>query len=358
MEPQGINNISSLFSPPLTGSEKSAALPNDRSFRAILAKSLTPDATLRPTRTMPRTSAWQELPTASPPRLRNSAVANAYQQQLANAGREPGRPPSGWQKYKDDQLLSNPGGDQYSLEQKKILPEPEPSFFKRLGKDLGDAFDNVKNFFSNFLFGATVCRRDANDQIQTTKNKGFVGSIVDFCKDLGSALSFGTWRPDGEAAPQGPMARLAFFAGKIKEAVLGDLLGGIGSSINHMGEDLVLAGWNLVEVLPDATIGNMAAGRQLTSTIFDNGQVAIDYLTDILPFGEAWLRVHAPNLKSGDLPILYNLKLPENYPEDERWQNIRNTPFRKKIETVGALLADIVSLGLLGQITATSEKRH
>jgi len=86
--------------------------------------------------------------------------------------------------------------------------------------------------------------------------------------------------------------------------------------------------------------------------------VAIDYLTDILPFGEAWLRVHAPNLKSGDLPILYNLKLPENYPEDERWQNIRNTPFRKKIETVGALLADIVSLGLLGQITATSEKRH
>lgn len=64
-----------------------------------------------------------------------------------------------------------------------------------------------------------------------------------------------------------------------------------------MAEDRMLTGWNLVEVIPDATIGNLGAGEKLTTTFFDNGQVTIDYLTDILPAGEAWLRVHSHGQK-------------------------------------------------------------
>ena len=32
---------------------------------------------------------------------------------------------SDWQKYKDDQLLSNPGGDGYYLKEKRVISDPE-----------------------------------------------------------------------------------------------------------------------------------------------------------------------------------------------------------------------------------------
>jgi hypothetical protein len=147
----------------------------------------------------------------------------------------------------------------------------------------------------------------------------------------------------------------------MKEAIIGDLVQGVSGSVIHMGEDLALAGWNLVEVLPDATIGNFQEGRKLTTTIFDNGQVAIDYVTDILPMGEAWLRVHASklcNLKDPKLPILYNMNMPEHFTGDVRWRYIRNTPFRKTIETIGSLLADIVAVKIINDAKSTSEERH
>jgi hypothetical protein len=122
-----------------------------------------------------------------------------------------------------------------------------------------------------------------------------------------------------------------------------------------MAGDLVLAGWNLVEVLPDATIGNLESGRKLTTTLFDNGQVWVEYLTDIVPTGDAWLRVHAPSLQEFKLPVVYNLGMPEHFTGDTRWEYIRNTPFRKTIETIGALLAD-VAIGLsTGQVNLTSD---
>ena len=69
----------------------------------------------------------------------------------------------------------------------------------------------------------------------------------------------------------------------------------------------------------------------------------VEYLTDIIPTGDAWFRVHASSLKDLEVPVLYNLKMPEYVKGDNRWQYVRNTPFRKTIETVGTILADIAS---------------
>ncbi|MFH1490537.1 MAG: hypothetical protein ABII06_16640, partial [Pseudomonadota bacterium] len=210
------------------------------------------------------------------------------------------------------------------------------------------------------LFGAKTHYRDENNEIQETQKRGFIGSLVDFVKDLGSALSFGAWRPDGEEEPRGFGRRIGFFFSKVKEAVFGDLIQGVSGSVIDMGEDLLFAGWNFAETLPDATLGNFEAGRKATTAVFDNGQVVMDYLTDILPSGEAWARVHSPDLKDlkkMELPIYHNIRRPERTTGDDRWQFIRNTPFRKTIETVGSLMMDILSLDVLGQIRLFSDEK-
>jgi hypothetical protein len=267
---------------------------------------------------------------------------------------------SDWEKYKDDQLLSNPGGDYYNLKEKAVLSQSkeEETFWDRIGKDISDSFDNLKNCFHNLFLGAKILYRDENDQIQEATQKGLLGSVGDFFKDLGSAFSFGTWRPDGEPEPEGFADRMGFFFSKMKEALFGDIFQGVGGSAIRSGESLVLAGWNLLEVIPDATVGNFEEGAKLTTTIFDNGQVAIDYLTDIIPTGEAWLRVHSPNfddLNDAKAPVIYNIQLPERYDKDTRWKYVRNTPFRKTIETIGSLLADIAAVKVLGDSSFSSE---
>lgn len=267
---------------------------------------------------------------------------------------------TGWEKYKDDQLLSNPGGDHYYLKDRAVVAEPkdQETFWGRIGKDISDSYDNLKNSLENLFLGSKILYRDEKNQIQEGTQRGVLGSVGDFFKDLGSALSFGAWRPDGEEEPKGFIDRMGFFFSKMKEALFGDLLQGVGGSAIRSGESLVLAGWNLLEVLPDATIGNFEEGRKLTTTIFDNGQVAIDYLTDILPTGEAWIRVHSPNfddLNDSKAPIIYNIQLPERYNEDARWKYVRNTPFRKTIETIGSLLADIAAIKLIGDTGGGSQ---
>jgi hypothetical protein len=208
------------------------------------------------------------------------------------------------------------------------------------------------------MFGSTFYYRDANNQICQAKRKGLIGSVVDFFKDMGSALTFGTWRPDGEPEPKGLLGRAGFFISKIKEAICGDLIQGISGSVVLIGEDAVLAGWNLVETIPDATIGNLEAGREITTAAFDNGQVMINYLADIMPAGEAWQRVHSLDLAKLKPPILNNIHQPERRHDDSRWQYIRNTPFRKSIETVGSLIMDILTLKILGNMSFSSEKHH
>jgi len=85
-------------------------------------------------------------------------------------------------------------------------------------------------------------------------------------------------------------------------------------------------------VVPDATIGNFKTGRELTTQVFDNGQVLMDYATDVLPSGEAWVRVHSLDLKSLRPPLMHNAQMPERSSGDKRWAYVRNTPFRKMIE--------------------------
>jgi hypothetical protein len=285
------------------------------------------------------------LSPSAPPKQRSEALATYAEQ--AGTAITPIQM-SGWAKYKDDQLLRNPGGDHYYLEEKRVSDDPKDreSFLGRIGKDIADVFGNIKNFFANLFMGSKVRYRDENNQIKEGKERGLIGSCVDFFKDLGSALTFGFWHPDTEKGPEGFMERLSYAGSKLKEAVLGDLAEGIPQSVNHMGKNVVLAGLNLVQVIPDATIGNLEGGRKLTTTIFDNGQVMVEYLTDIIPTGDAWFRVHASSLRDLEAPVLYNLKTPEYVKGDSRWRYVRNTPFRKTIETVGSLLADIATIGM------------
>ena len=56
--------------------------------------------------------------------------------------------------------------------------------------------------------------------------------------------------------------------------------------------------------------------------------------------------------------MVKNLKTPENSAKDSRWNYVRNTPFRKTFETVGAILMDIVTLKCLGKIELFSNERR
>jgi hypothetical protein len=296
---------------------------------------------------------------ANEPRPPPARSATAAYEQQANRLSDP-VPMSDFEKYQDDQLLRNPGGDHYYLEQKEVLahPQDQESLFGRIGKDLSDSLGNLKDFFGNFFLGTRILYRDENNQIHEGQQRGLIAAVGDFFKHLGSALSFGLWHPDEEKAPEGFMNRLAYSASKFKDALIGDLIEGIPSSLNHMGQNLLLAGWNLIEVLPDATLGAFETGQKLTTTIFDNGQVAVEYLTDIIPSGDAWLRVHAAKLKELQPPVIYNLNMPEHHTGDTRWQYVRNTPLRKAIESIGALLADVVAVGLIGQTGFSSNRHH
>lgn len=262
-------------------------------------------------------------------------------------------------KYKDDQLLRNPGGRDYYLDQKAVIPNaPEQkSFISRIGKDISSALGNIKNFAGNIFLGSKFLYRGQNNEILEGRQKGLLQTFGNFFKDLGSALTFGAWHPDESQAPKGFGNRMVYASSKLKDAVLGGLIEGVPASLTHMGKNLVLAGWHLAEVVPDATIGNFDAGRKLTTSIFDNGHVLVEYITDVMPFGDAWLRVHSSNFREFQPPLLYNLKMPERYMTDARWNTVRNTPFRKTIESLGALLGDAAALGLIGQ-TGFSSNRH
>ena len=280
---------------------------------------------------------------------------------LQEANRATTSPTSGgWAIYRDDQLLRNPGGDFYDLPGARVLtaPEKKEHFAARIGKDLSDVVGNIKSLFQNLFLGSKILYRDQNNQIREGRQRGLFRSLGDFFKNLGSALTLGFWNPGGDKASQGVAGRIKHSFSKIREAVFGDLIGGVTGSVNHMGKNLLLAGWNLVEVIPDATIGNFDAGRKLTTSLFDNGQVLVEYLTDVIPSGDAWFRVHAGSLKDMKPPIVYNITLPEHYLQDARWQHIRNTPFRKSIETIGALLADAASFLLIGQTGTSSGKSN
>jgi len=293
--------------------------------------------------------------TAMPPS--RTRVSAAYQ----NNATPPASPPaqSDVQKYKDDQLLRNPGGRNYNLDKKEISQNThKESVWGLAQKDFSDVFGNVKRFFDNMFMGTTVLYRNDKNEIKEGHQRGLLETAMDFFKDLGSAVSFGAWHPERAEAPHGFMNRLSYSASKLKDALLGDIVEGIPASLNHMGKNMILSGWHLAEVLPDTVTGSFEPGQKLTTTIFDNGHVLIEYLTDIAPSGDAWLRVHASSLKELKPPVLYNLKMPEYFSRDSRWEHVRNTPFRKTIETIGSLLADALFVGLFGETGSSSNRRH
>lgn len=265
--------------------------------------------------------------------------------------------------YKEDQLLAHPGGDGIDLDaaEPRIGIRSGEGLFQRVGKDLRDALANVINFFQDLLMGSRYRYIDEDGRVETAQRKGLLGSIGEFFKDLASGLSLGHFRPDGEPEPVGILERVRFAWTKIfGEAVMDDLVFGVPSAALNMVDDAVLAAWNLVEVLPDATIGNLPGGQELVTRVFDNGQVLIDYVTDCLPTGDAWMRVHAYAWDDRGIapPILYNIQLPERFSGDSRWHTVRNTPFRKAIETVGSLLADVGLARFTTQGVKTSKRRQ
>src|SRR3972149_2518416 len=210
-----------------------------------------------------------------------------------------------FKKYKEDQLLSKPGGDNFTINNDNSVDQSK--FTKRVGKDLKDAGENFKNLF----------------------------------KDMASGITFGKYTPEGEDAPDNALEATKHFFKKIfVDALFKDAVVGIPRSAIHVGEDAVFACINLAETIPDATIGNCKVGQMVTTEVFDDTQVFIDFVTDIIPMGEAGSRTRAFTFKKGlkGLPIVYNITSPEQGMDDENWKYVRNTPFRKTIESVATFI--------------------
>lgn len=248
--------------------------------------------------------------------------------------------------YKEDQLLAHPGGKYVDLSRENpwIAPEEQQGFLESIAKDFKDALANVGNFFKDLIAGSRYRYVDGAGNLQTAQRKGLLHCVAALVKDLASGLSFGLYRPDGDPEPQGARERAHYAYKKLIEgAVCKDVVYGIPANLVTLVDDQALALWNLLEVVPDATLGSFSQGKKVVTSLFDNGQVAIDYITDCVPTGEAWMRVHAVRFERGEVqpPVLYNLKLPTHYSDDSRWSTVRNTPLRKSLETVGSLLADI-----------------
>ena len=244
-----------------------------------------------------------------------------------------------FKKYKEDQLLSKPGGDNFTTKNDNSVVQSK--FTKRVGKDLKDAGENFKNIFKDIGTGATIKYVDKDGNIKEGKKVGFAGTIVNFFQDMASGITFGKYTPEGEDAPDNALeATKHFFKKIVVDALFKDAVVGIPRSAIHVGEDAVFACINLAETIPDATIGNCKVGQMVTAEFFDDTQVFIDFVTDVIPTGEAGSRTHAFTFKKGlkGLPVVYNITSPEQGVDDENWKYVRNTPLRKTIESVATFI--------------------
>jgi hypothetical protein len=189
--------------------------------------------------------------------------------------------------------------------------------------------------------GAKIRYIDNNGKIKEGRKVGFVKTLGNFFKNLVSGLTLGAYTPEGEVKPHGGAGRTKHLFKKIfRDAIVGDIAMGVPRSMVYIGEDIMLAGLNSIEVIPDATIGNFKAGRKATTTVFDNTQVVLDFVTDVLPGGEASGRAHSFRLAKGlkGLPIINNITTDEKEAKELNWRYVRNTNFRKVIETVTSLI--------------------
>ena len=246
--------------------------------------------------------------------------------------------------YKEDQLMSNPGGDSFFISRVSGVIDngyDHSRISKRVGKDLADAGNNLLNAVKDLGIGAKFKYVDKHGDVKEGRKIGFAGTVANFFKDITSGLTFGLYSPYGEVKPQGGVARVKHLFKKIfKDALVGDIVKGVPGSVNNIGEDVMFAGLNAVEAVTDATIGNFKAGRKATTAIFDNTQVAMDFITDVLPGGEASIRARSFKLAKGlkGLPIINNITSPEKKDDEKEWKYVRNTSFRKVLETIPSLI--------------------
>ncbi|MCD6460107.1 hypothetical protein J7L67_05520 [bacterium] len=248
--------------------------------------------------------------------------------------------------YAQDQLLKNPGGDFYEYENGNMTYNPDydhSDFNKRVGKDIKDAVDDVKGVFKSLLNGDDYHYIDAEGKIQKARKIGLTKHIENFIGNCFDALGIG--KEKGAQEQQGSFLEKIGHAGKkiFVDAIVKDVVLGVPQSMLDAGQNFFSAILNALEVVPDATIGNTEMGRKITTKVFDNAQIGINYISDVMPTGEAWLRVNAAGSKDDGfkLPILYNLRTPQEGMKDMRWAHVRNTDFRKIIETIGTIFSDI-----------------
>ncbi len=249
-----------------------------------------------------------------------------------------------YKTYKEDQLMSNPGGDNFFLSKTSSVIDrnyDHSHFAKRVGKDFSDAGNNLFNAVKDLGIGAKMKYVDKHGNINEVRKVGLVGNVVNFFKNAASGLSFGLYSQEGEVRPQGVVGKIKhLFKKVVKDAFVGDLVKGVPKSMIHIGEDIMFAGLNVLETVPDATIGNFEAGRKATTTVFDNTQVVMDFVTDVMPGGEAAMRVRSFKLAKGlkGLPIINNLTTSEKRYDKKELGYVRNTSFRKVIETIPSLI--------------------
>ncbi len=133
-------------------------------------------------------------------------------------------------RYKEDQLLANPGGDHYHTDRTKnviVKPDGPSGFIQRVGKDLKDAGSNFINMIENFIAGAEYKYRAADGSIGSGRHSGLLGTVGKFFRNMASGLSFGAYVPEGEAAPVGVWGRTKHFFKKVfGEALVNNLVAG------------------------------------------------------------------------------------------------------------------------------------
>ncbi|HEY4482156.1 MAG TPA: hypothetical protein VI489_04820 [Candidatus Brocadiaceae bacterium] len=255
--------------------------------------------------------------------------------------------------YKEDQLLSNPGGDSIFVDAdgKVVNIEDSPSFgrkgleqngfMERVGKDIKDAKSNLVNMLKDASYGSKFCYKDQDGEIKEGQRVGFVKTLENFFKDLFSGLSLGEYTPGTENKPSGVPETAKYSLKKIfVDAMYNDAVVGIPRGVVQIVEDAALACLNLTEAIPDATVGNTKTGEIVTTKVFDDTQVALDFVADVLPGGKGRGRVYAFKFDKGlkGLPLIHNLTTPEQGTNETDFKYVRNTSFRKTIETISSII--------------------
>ncbi|HHT9124472.1 MAG TPA: hypothetical protein ACFYD6_01490 [Candidatus Brocadiia bacterium] len=246
--------------------------------------------------------------------------------------------------YKEDRLLSSPGGDSVFVDANGKVANKgveHTCLIKRVGKDIKDAKSNFVNMLKDASCSAKFSYITQDGKIEDGQRVGLVKTLENFFKDLFSGISLGTYTPRAEEKPSGADETVKHSLKKVfLDAVYKDVAVGIPRGAVQIVKDAALVCLNLAEAIPDATIGITKTGEGVTTKVFDNTQVALNFFTDILPGGEGRGRVYAFKLDKGikGLPLIHNLTTPEQGTDEADFQHVRNTSFRKTIETISSII--------------------